>query len=390
MAHARVALAQCGRALVNATPVVVDVLEGFDALTSLKERWDQLFLGRPNEPSTSFEWTRAMTTHHVQQGDRCLLVQLRRGEALIGIVPLVLRQMKIMGQSFGLLTPLSEENNTHSDLLLACADNESVSAFVTALFRLGVEWDCFRLARLLEQNPLVPALRAALTEGGHRYLMREGLPAYVLDLPSSYDDYLAGRSAKFRNHLKRSVRKLNEAGEVNVYELDQADAFEQAYEGLLLVERASWKQSHGTSIARVEHQAGFYRDFGQAAFGNGHLHLQWLTLDARPIAYNLGYMTRAGYHYLKTSYAAAYRPLSPATCLRARLVESLIARGVARLDFPGEPYEWEAQWTDTIRWRLVCAIYSPTVRGRALAVLDRLRHWRQPARTVGHMDPRAV
>ena len=390
MAHAGVALAKRGHAFVSVMPVSVDVLEGFGALASLKERWDQLFLSRPNEPSTSFEWTRAMATHHVQQGDRCLLVQLRRGEALIGIVPLVLRQIKIMGQSIGLLTPLSEENNTHSDLLLVCADNESVMAFVSALFRLDVEWDCFRLARLLEQNPLVPALRRALSAGGHRYLMREGLPAYVLELPPSFDDYLAGRSAKFRNHLKRSVRKLNEAGKVDVCELDHADAFEQAYDSLLRVERASWKQSHGTSIASVERQAGFYRDFGHAAFGNGRLHLQWLTLDTRPIAYNLGYMTGAGYHYLKTSYDAAYRPLSPATCLRARLVESLIARGVNRLDFPGEPYEWEAQWTDTIRWRLVCAIYPPTVRGRALAAFDRLRHWRKAARTLGHVDPRAV
>ena len=390
MAHARVALAQCGSALVNATPVSVDVLEGFDALATLKERWDQLFLANPNEPSTSFEWTSAMATHYVRQGDRCLLVQLRRGDVLVGLVPLVLRQMKVMGQRIGLLTPLSEENNTHSDLLLACADDESVSAFVSALGRLGVDWDCFRLARLLEQNPLVPALRRVLGSGGHRHLMRQGVPAYVLDLPSSFADYLASRSAKFRNHLKRSIRKLQEAGDVGVTVLDRADGFEQAYDALLLVERASWKQSHGTSIVSVERQASFYRDFGRAAFGSGRLQLQWLTLDARPIAYNLGYMTEAGYHYLKTSYDAAYRQFSPATCLRARLVESLIARGVPRLDFPGEPYEWEAQWTDTIRWRLACTIYPPTVRGRALSAIDRIRHWRRPVRTVDHVDPRAV
>src|SRR6185436_7683704 len=231
-------------------------------------------------------------------------------------------------------------------------------------------------------------LQRALTRRKGGYAVREGLAAYVLDLPKTYEAYLAARSAKFRNHLKRTERKLAGSGRIEVHELSDPAAFDAAYDAVLQVERASWKHSFGSAITAVAHQSAFYRDLGRAALGAGRLHLQWMTLDSRPIAYNFGYLTRAGYHYLKTSYDHELRPLGPATVLRARLIESLIARGVPRLDFPGEPYEWESQWTDSVRRRVVFTMYPRTLRGKVLGLIDRLRHRESPATGVAHVDPR--
>ena len=60
-----------------------------------------------------------------------------------------------------------------------------------------------------------------------------------------------------------------------------------------------------------------------------------MYLDDRPIAFNLGITAGDRYSYLKTSFDEELRPLSPATVLRARLVESLCAEGLQHLDFPG-------------------------------------------------------
>jgi CelD/BcsL family acetyltransferase involved in cellulose biosynthesis len=74
--------------------------------------------------------------------------------------------------------------------------------------------------------------------------------------------------------------------------------------------------------------------------------------------------------------------------LRARLIASLVERGVRRVDFPGEPYKWESQWTDTMRQRIVLSVYPATIRGRLLAFADRVRH-RSHNRGAVHVDPRA-
>ena len=240
--------------------VEADVSHGFGGLARLQAAWEALFVSRQHEPCVSFEWTTAMVRHHVRPDDRCVLVHLRRDDTTVGLVPLIARPTKVMGARITILSPLSEHYNTHSDLLLEAIDDEVAQAFVGALRNLGVSWDCFRMARLLEDDPLAGALRRALEANGVLHSVRQGLPAYVLLLPASFDEYLGARSAKFRNHLKRSTRKLHAAGDVRVHELTHTDAFEDAYDALLLVERASWKEWHGTSITAIDHQTAFRVD----------------------------------------------------------------------------------------------------------------------------------
>ena len=170
-------------------------------------------------------------------------------------------------------------------------------------------------------------------------------------------------------------------------EVTEPAAFETAFDALLSVERASWKHSHGTSLSISDSEAALYREWGCAA-APGRVHLQILMLDDVAVAYNLGTIDRGCYYYLKTSYAAAQRPLGPSTYLRLRLVDSLIARGCTSIDFPGTPFEWERQWTETYRWQQVLSIYPRTIRGRLLASLDRWAHHSESGDAPQHADPR--
>jgi CelD/BcsL family acetyltransferase involved in cellulose biosynthesis len=117
-----------------------------------------------------------------------------------------------------------------------------------------------------------------------------------------------------------------------------------------------------------------------------HLHILWL--DDEPIAHNLGCIHRGTYFYLKTSYTARLRPLSPATFLRLSLIRRLIERGVRAVDFCGPPYAWERQWTAEFRWHHVLSLYAPTVRGRLLSLADRWTHYSTAVPVFAHEDPR--
>lgn len=372
-----------------AATVRFDVLTGRENPIELREQWHALFAQRPVEPSASWEWTSAMLTHHVRRGDRVFVIRGTRGADTVALVPLVRRDVRVLGQSIALLTPLSDEYNTHSDWLLAEPSAALVDGVLDQLFTLDAQWDCFRMSRLLDDNPLRQALEAALTRRRLLHQVRRGDASYFLTLPSSYDAYLAARSGKFRNHLKRSVRKLAAFGQLQVHDLTTKSDFGAAYEHLLEVERASWKHGHGTAVTAVARQVGFYRDMGREAFVHGRLHVQWLTVAGRPVAHNFGYLHAGTYFYLKTSFDEHYKSASPATVLRARLIEGLIEQGVRQLDFPGAPYEWERQWTDTVRWHTVLSVFSGTVRSRALELIERVRHAAPRDTAVRHQDARA-
>lgn len=360
-----------------------------EALDALRGEWETLFRAAAHEPSSSFEWTRAMLGHHVRPEDQVFALRWSRGPAPVAMAVLVARRLHLLRQPVVLLTPLVDEYNTHSDWLVADATPEVAEALVDGLLRLDARWDCFRLSRLLEDHALNPLLRQALERRGVSFTSRRGDASYFLDLPSTYDGYLAERSSKFRNFLRRAERRLADAGSVAVETLEDAADFDSAYDRLLAIERASWKHGHGTAVTAVPRQIGFYREMCRDAMRMGRLHLQWLMLEGHPIAYNMGYLRDGWYYYLKTSFDETHKALHPATVLRARLIAALIDRGIRAFDFPGAPYEWERQWTDTVRWHSVLTVYAGTLRARALSIVERVRHAGPADGDVQHRDPRA-
>jgi CelD/BcsL family acetyltransferase involved in cellulose biosynthesis len=354
--------------LSHITAQIVDAAEG---ITAFADEWERLFAATRSEPTTSLEWTRALVHHYVRPDDRAFVVRLDRNGKAAGFIPLLARPVRVLRQRCIRLTPISEIFSTHSDLLLAERSSQTIGAVLDALRRLEVRWDFFRMSRLLRDNPIASKLIERAHAGGWVVRARQARPAFYLPLPATFDEYFAARSAKFRNHARRMEKKLRAAGAVRVVEVTDGADFESAYEALLQIERGSWKESRGLSIHAVSHRTAFYRDWAPAASAAGRLHIQLLMLDGEPIAHNIGYLTDGCYYYLKTSYTAAHRPLSPATFLRLRLIESLIAKGFTRIDMPGNPYDWERQWTDVMRPQVSFSIYQRTIRGRALAWLAR-------------------
>ena len=56
----------------------------------------------------------------------------------------------------------------------------------------------------------------------------------------------------------------------------------------------------------------------------------------------------------------------------------LIAEGCTARDVRGEPYEWEQQWTDTVRWHQSLVVFNKTLTGRAIGLAAKARDFLQP------------
>ena len=373
----------------DAAPVTAHISAGFDRLPALEPEWRRLFESTDTEPAMSFEWTEALIRTAVTSTDTGCIVEIRRGDRLVGVIPLVARAAHVFGQQHVVLRPVAELKNTHSDVLVQDRCAAVLGAFLEALRAIDGRWDSLRLSKLVQGHAATPLLEEAAASVGYTPRRRFRKAAYWLQLPASLEQYLAARSGKFRNYAKRAEKKLRAAGRLEEIEITSASEFDAGYDALLHVERASWKEPHGTSISAVPRQAALFRELGRAMAAAGHLHLHLLTLDGEPIAHNYGCIHRGTYYYLKTSYAARHRPRSPATFLRLSLIEKMIARRLSAIDFCGTPYEWEQQWTDTYRWHHVLSIYRDTWRGRMFSLLDPWTHHSTTGQKVEHEDPRS-
>ncbi len=368
----------------------VNVVAHSADISTFEHIWRELFAETACEPSTSFEWTAAMLQHHLEPEDRFLLFLLARGGKAIGLVPLVSRPTHVLGQRLSILSPISERYNTHGGILGRGLDAAVIEVLIAEIKRQEVHWDIFRMSKLVEGTAVPNLLQSGAKACGLDCDIRYTMPAYFLELPVTFEAYLSSRSPKFRQDVKRATRKVQSAGQIDVTILRDEHDFDEAYEAMLAVERASWKQAHGTAITAVPRQTGFYRTMGRSAAAAGRLDIRVLTLNGTPIAHNLGYIHNGCYYYLKTSYDERRQALSPAMFLRAHLVESLIDRGVRFMDFHGEPYEWERRWTDTYRWHTSLTIYNNTLKGHAVRLMNRLRRDSGKRPEVKHCDPTAI
>lgn len=339
-----------------------------------RDDWKKLFVEGIHEPSTSFEWTQAMVQGHINNDDHFFLILLKNNDKICGIIPLVASREKVLHIPLTTISTISERYNTHSDFLITGTDEMFLQPIVDALFSLPHAWDLFRMTRLLEENPVFKTLETILTKRHTQFRTRFESPSFFLKLPTSFEEYMSSRTTKFRNHLRRTEKKLSLLGSVNMIKTGRDLDLDASFSALINIEEKSWKHEHGTAISAIQHQTNFYRTMCQNMWEAGRLHLTFLTLNGTPVAYNLGLTGGKTYYYLKTSFVESLRPQSPSTTLRTRLINSLIDEGISTFDFPGEPYEWETQWTKDLRWHRSFLVYNTTKKAGFFAFLLKLRN----------------
>ena len=224
--------------------VLTDVIDLSEPHT-LSDAWEELFRSAGRNRSTSFEWTSALLRHFVKPGDRTFLVRAWRGEQLIALLPLLARPSTVFRRKVVTLSPLSEQCGTHSDMLIRDLDDSTVDALIDRLFKLDLQWECFRMAKLSEHNPLVCALERSLLRRGATYDLHDDVPE-VLRAAPCVTPAVSGRAQRQISELSPSVwKRLARRGQVGVVEIADARDFPAAWEEILRIERTSWNNHTG-------------------------------------------------------------------------------------------------------------------------------------------------
>lgn len=350
-----------------------EIVQELDKMEAYHTQWDHLFNSGGYEASLSFEWTQALLKTHLGK-DRFFLIVLKEGEEIVGIVPLVIKEVRKYGFSLAMASPIAEQYHTNSDLLLKDSSRDMVDTFLRALFSLPARWDFFWIKRFVEGNPLPGVMEGCLRDSCIQYDSRRETSSFYLNLDGTFFDYLQKRSANFRYNLKRKEKKVRALGNVEYCKIENSQSLEEAYKNLLYVEENSWKHKHGTAITAIKKQRALYKELCESTAKKGWLHLSFLFLNNEPIAYNLGLVIREKYYLLKLSFHEKYKQVSPAILLMAWVIEDLIHGGVKAYDFTGKPYEYESQWTQEVRWHRSLTICNRTLRAKLYSIYKTLKN----------------
>ena len=320
------------------------------------------------------EWAQAYLRAFDPKAD-VVMITAWAGERLRGILPLVRRRTFISGLPVVTLTVPANVHSLRASLTV-CPGAEGEAA-LQALWQAAKNlprWDLIDVANVVEGNALDRFVALARTYGYRTARKRTSqtlyLPIEASDAASKSDKaaaqppWLAGTRPKFRSHLRRAKRQLEEQGTLELKHYGAADpaALKKFYD----LEASGWKGAEGTAIQCDAHTQQFYDAVAQAAARDGYLSLDFLELNGKPIAGHFGFNLRGRYFLAKAGYDEAFRRHGPGQLLVNEILGQTPQRGLHEFDFVG-PATWdESRWASARRTNYRIFIFRKNLYGALL------------------------
>lgn len=344
---------------------------GAELFQELAPHWRALCDESSGEIFYRPEWAHAYLSAFAPQS-KITIISVWAGQRLRALLPLVRERIWIAGlPAFCLTIPA----NVHCARIgFAVCQNESQEgeAALRILWQAVKDlpgWNLLDVSHVLEGNGIDRLAALARAEG---FPVARKRTSQTLYLPiaaksaSSKDQppWMAGTRPKFRSHLRRSRRQLEEQGTLALKHYNSADpaALARFYD----LEASGWKGAEGTAIKCDPCTLQFYNSVAAAAAQQGYLSLDFLELNGKPIAGNFAFNFRGRYFLAKAGYDEAYRRFGPGQLLVHEILGQTPERGLHEFDFVG-PATWdESRWASARRTSYRIFIFRNNWYGRLL------------------------
>ncbi len=350
----------------------IEVIDSLSRAHELALAWDDL-LARAADPSpfVSYPWLISWWEAYAG-GSRMCLMAVWEGETLEGLAPLRLTEERIYGRRRRVLRFWYNPQAERINLLVSRERGREVLAALSAgLTDRLPRWDVARLGLVVRDQPTTGRFLEALNDAPVPVAVMDGHRSPYLLLPADAAELTAGLSASARQTLARKLKRAERADftvEVDRSAARLTDAFDISGE--------TWQHGRGTGIGSTAANRTFYEGVARRSAERGWLELAFLHYAGRPIAFEYNLIFGDTAFNLKLGYREDAREYSPGIVLKYRVLEHLIARGIACYDFMGEEEPYKLQWTDRVRQLSEIVAFG---RGADLALIHALRFRAWPA-----------
>lgn len=361
---------------------MADVLEvnTLEDLQPHRMAWNALFQSTPRASFFhTYDWFVNFWQHYGQDRQMRVLI-IRSGGTTVGIVPLCIITQRHRLTKLRVLTyPMSDWGMWYGPL----GANRSATLFM-ALHHLQEtqrDWDVIDF-RWTADDPedRDPTSRAMWAVGWKPDRTQYQLTSLVQFAGSSWQEYLAGLTKKWRHEIHRQRRKLDRLGTVEFIRHRPVSAAEgdgEPREDLFWecveVARGSW-QAQVTSGNTLCHESvvNFLVEAHRQAAHLGMLDLALLRVDGRPVAFQYNYHVHSDISGLRMGYLSELKDWGVGIVLLSQFLEDSFERGDQQLDLGTGDYEFKRRFRTSAKWSYRFQ-YAPWYSWRSQGV--RLSHW---------------
>ena len=288
-------------------------ISDIDQLDSLRNDWEKLL--ETTQRASLFHtlpWFELYWRHFGAEQKLRVLVVTQDGH-VEGILPLVVRKEDRKIGSVRVLTwPLDDWGSFYGPL--GSDPSTLLSVGLNHINKTARNWDLIDLRWMDAKGELAAATQNAMSAAGLSSYCRVRDKTALIDTRGTWEDYLAGRTSKWRNNLRRWQKRTAERGEVT-YERyrpagaaqGDADPRSDLLNQCIDIAKRSWQGTSQTGTTISHHEIrGFIRAAHKIAAQQGCLDLNMLRVDGRLVAFAYNYFFRGSVYGLRVGYDDDY------------------------------------------------------------------------------------
>jgi CelD/BcsL family acetyltransferase involved in cellulose biosynthesis len=209
-----------------------------------------------------------------------------------------------------------------------------------------------------------PAFEALASLGGtfRRQRFVEARTHRLLELPATFDDFLAARSKKARSGVRYDSKKLLEqfGSELRVETLREPGDFDRIFRDISAISRKTYQHALGAAFTDTDER----RQIVRLSLERGWFRAWVLYRNDEPIAFWQGTVYGRTYHSGSTGYDPEYRSNRVGIYLLMRLIEDLCRDpDVDRLDYGLGDASYKRQFSTESWEERDLLIFAPRPRG---------------------------
>ena len=256
------------------------------------------------------------------RGAKLYLLSIHQEDQTIGIAPF---QRKGNAVQF-----IGDENVCdHFDCIVA---PENTAKFyrilINHLKQDGVEKLDLGLVR--QDSSVFTKLLPVSEEAGCRISYEHSDTLFELELPDSWDAYLSILRGKERHEIRRKLRRLNEAGQVNSRLVEETSSVKKEMEIFLNLFRSN--RSDKASFMKNQ-MVSYFMDLAHALAEVKILKLFFLEIDSKPVAASMCFDYQSTMFLYNNGYDRHYSSLSVGLLSKVLSIKESIQSGKKTYDF---------------------------------------------------------
>jgi CelD/BcsL family acetyltransferase involved in cellulose biosynthesis len=312
----------------------------------------------------TFEWLSAWWTSYQIKAELFLIVIEDDDGKLMGIAPLVIKQVRKYGLVFRALYFLGDGTfETDHMNFIARIDfrKETLEALLHALERYDV-WDVAHLNQIPQESQNGSDLIAWIERKNYRSSII-ALPCPVRTLPDNFEALIASMQPRARTTLRSTRKKLESKYKVEFGLHNSKAEFAEALEALYCNHASRWGAKGQAGVFADPRRRDFYKALTEGLHARGWLRFFYLKLDGKIVAQEFCFEFEGTIYLLQEGFDYARSAENVGNMLRGHVFEYLITEGKKTYDFLEGVSRHKLIWSDGMIHDLRVTFCKPGWKG---------------------------